>query len=88
MRRLEGGGGLGATREALSGGGRAGAGAASPGGGRNRRGGGGEESSLGFGGDWCAKFIKALKWRWERRGWDERRLLARAGRATGDVVWP
>ena len=32
-------------------------------GGRNDLAGGGEECSLGFGGNRCAKLVKALKWR-------------------------
>ena len=48
MRCLEGGGGVGATREALSGGGRAGAGAASPGGGETAGGEGEKKVRLGL----------------------------------------
>ena len=48
MRRLEGGGGVGATREARSGGGRAGAGAASPGGGETAGVGGEKKVRLGL----------------------------------------
>ena len=81
--RVEGGGGAGATREALSSGGRAGAGGDNPGGGRNSLVGGGEEGPLGFGGNGSAKLVKSLSRRWKRCGGSERESFAGAGRASG-----